>query len=96
MEVKWETSPGSYIQRLYLRPTDQHSGITSTTSDVIHDATTANTSYAIGISTTLLKVYLYNNGWAIDHQYNQGSWGDNSILYWITANSTSVNEYDSG
>jgi hypothetical protein len=75
MEVKWETSPGSYIQRLYLSPTDQHSGITSTASTLLHDATTANTSYAIGISTTELSVNLPNNGWVIDHQYNQGSWG---------------------
>jgi len=79
--VKWENSPGVYNQRAYTSSTTSPQGATSTPSDNIHDATTANTSYAIGISPTQMWVKLPLNGWATDHQYNQGSWGGTTAYY---------------
>ena len=79
--VKWEDSPGVYRQRGFTSPTTSPLGATYTTSDKLHDATTPNTSYAIGISPTQMLVRLPNNGWATDHQYNQGSWGGANTPY---------------
>ena len=79
--VKWEDSPGVYRQRGFTSPTTSPLGSISTPSDNLHDATTPNTSYAIGISPTQLWVRLPNNGWATDHQYNQGSWGGTTTPY---------------
>ena len=79
--VKWETSPGSYVQKQYSSPTTSPFGATTTTKTSIHDAQTANGSFAIAISPTELVVKLPNSGWAIDHQYNQGSWGGTTTPY---------------
>ncbi len=79
--VKWENSPGIYYQRAYTSSTTNSGGATTTPSDEIHNAATANTSFSIGISTTSLSVFLPNNGWALDHQYNQGSWGGTTAYY---------------
>ena len=79
--IKWETSPGSYVQRQYSSPTTSPFSATITTKTSLHDAQTANGSYAIAISPTELVVKLPNSGWAIDHQYNQGSWGGTTTPY---------------
>jgi hypothetical protein len=78
--VKWENSPGVYHQKGYPSPII-NPGATSTPSDALHDAKTSNTSYSISIKPSSLVVKLPHNGWAIDHQYNQGSWGGTTTPY---------------
>lgn len=78
--VKWENSPGVFFQKGYSSPT-VNPGATSTPSDALHDAKTSNASYAISIKPSSLVVKLPNNGWAIDHEYNQGSWGGTTTPY---------------
>jgi len=82
MYIKWENPSGVYQQ---LRFTDAatYSGSTTLTptDDNIHDARTANSSYAIAISPIQMIVRLPLNGWATDHQYNQGSWGGTTTPY---------------
>ena len=82
MYVKWEDpSSGVNYQRQYPNATTGPYGPVTTASTDIHNAATANTSFAIGISPTILQVRLPNNGWATDHQYNQGSWGGTTAYY---------------
>ena len=80
--IKWQDPSTGYIQTRYSSPTLVGTGATPTpTDDNIHDARTANTSYAIAISPTRMIVRLPLNGWATDHQYNQGSWGGTTTPY---------------
>ena len=80
--IKWQDPSTGYIQTRYSSPTLVGTGATPTpTDDNIHDARTANTSYAIAISPTRMIVRLPLNSWATDHQYNQGSWGGTATPY---------------
>jgi len=82
MYIKWENPSGVYQQLQFTDATTYTGSTTSTPSDNNkHDARTANSSYAIAISSTQMIVRLPNNGWATDHQFNQGSWGGTTTPY---------------
>ena len=82
MYIKWENPSGVYQQLRFTDATTYTGSTTSTPSDNNkHDARTANSSYAIAISSIQMIVRLPLNGWATDHQYNQGSWGGTTTPY---------------
>ena len=81
--LKWQDPSTGYIQTRYSSPTLVGTGATPSTNDVYNAATTPNNVYACVINSVFtFAVSLPQSNWAVDHLYNQGSWGGGATAYY--------------